>query len=102
MKATGEVMTSNGICNHNIEKMNRSAVTTARLSLPAHQPLARVNRLWCVACARLALMVTVEEAAEIVDKSYRNVTASLSRAHSMKTSDGATLVCYDSLFPNLY
>jgi hypothetical protein len=47
-------------------------------------------------------MVTLEEAAEIVDKSYQNVTANLNCAHSLKTSDGATLVCYDSLFPNLY
>jgi hypothetical protein len=101
MKFTGEAMNSN---NLNIERVSTQAVATARLSFP-RQPLVRVNRLWCVACARLALMVTPEEAAEIVYKSYRNVAANLNlleNAHSLKTSEGATLICYDSLFPNLF
>lgn len=101
-------MTSNGICNFNIEKMNTSAIATARLSLPEalnNQPLGRVNRLWCAACARLALMVTPEEAIELTRKNYQNVAANfnlLKNAHSLKTSEGATLVCYDSLFPNIF
>ena len=92
-------MTSNGICNLN------STAATARLSLPeamTRQPLGRVNRLWCVACARLALMVTPEEAVEIVEKSHQNVAANLNlleSAHSLKTGEGAMLICYDSLFP---
>lgn len=101
-------MTSNGIRNLNIEKINTSAVTTARLAAPealANQPLGRVNRLWCAACARLALMITPEEAVELARKSCENVVTNfnlLKNAHSLKTSEGATLVCYDSLFPDLF
>jgi hypothetical protein len=104
-------MESNGIYNFKSESGSAAATATALIAIPeaAKQSPRRVARLWCAACAQLAWMVTPEEAAEIVDKhsfancrSVESRSEALGNAHRLKTSEGATLICYDSLFPAIF
>jgi hypothetical protein len=55
--------------------------------------------VWCAGCARLARMVTADEAACLIHQSTRTIYAwvEAGRLHYRETPEGCLLVCLDSL-----
>jgi hypothetical protein len=76
---------------------------TAKLNSAQQRQIARRCRtlepIWCVACAKLVKMVTIEGATVIVKEAPQTVCQRVENRslHCIKTQTGSLFICFNSL-----
>jgi hypothetical protein len=71
--------------------------TTIRFDRPVEMRALTCGRFWCMACSRLATMVTVEQASVLAELPGDALLDRIDSLHFRRRPSGDLMICLDSL-----